>query len=50
MLRSRRPMALGFGVATFVCFLIPGGAILIMPAAVAGATVLSRRLFNLPVD
>jgi CysZ protein len=42
-------MALGFGVATFVCFLIPVvGAVLVMPAAVAGATLLSRRLFGLP--
>jgi CysZ protein len=48
MLRQRRSMALGFGVATFVCFLIPGGAILVMPAAVAGATLLSRRLFGQP--
>ena len=39
--RSAVPMALGFGVATFVCFLIPLGAILVMPAAVAGATLLS---------
>jgi len=48
MLRTRRPMALGFGVATFVCFLVPLGAVLVMPAAVAGATLLSRRLFGLP--
>ena len=50
MLRARRPMAIGFGVATFVCFLIPLGAVLVMPAAVAGATIMSRRLFGLPVD
>jgi len=48
MLRARRSMALGFGVATFVCFLVPLGAVLVMPAAVAGATLLSRRLFGLP--
>jgi len=48
VLRARRPMALGFGVATFVCFLIPLGAVLIMPAAVAGATLLSRRVLGLP--
>ncbi len=46
MLRARRSLALGFGVAAFVCFLIPGVDILIMPAAVAGATLLSRRLFG----
>jgi CysZ protein len=48
MLRTRRPMALGFGVATFLCFLIPLGAVLVMPAAVVGATLLSRRLFGQP--
>jgi CysZ protein len=41
-------MAIGFGAATFICFLIPLGAVLVMPAAVAGATLLARRLFNLP--
>lgn len=50
MLKARRPMALGLGTATFVCFLIPGGAVLMMPAAVAGATIMSRRLFGLPVE
>jgi CysZ protein len=48
MLRDRRSMAVGFGGATFICFLIPLGAVLLMPAAVAGATLLSRRLFGLP--
>jgi CysZ protein len=48
MLKTRRPMAIGFGAATFICFLIPLGAVLVMPAAVAGATLLSRRLFGLP--
>ncbi|RKN39158.1 EI24 domain-containing protein [Micromonospora endolithica] len=42
-LRTDRPTALGFGVAVFVCFLIPLGAVLVMPAAVAGATLLARR-------
>ena len=48
MLRERRAHGDGFGMATFVCFLIPLGAVLVMPAAVAGATLLSRRLFGLP--
>jgi CysZ protein len=48
MLRQRRAMALGFGMATFVSFLVPLGAVFAMPAAVAGATLLSRRLFELP--
>ena len=41
-------MAVGFGAAVFVCFLIPLGAILVMPAAVAGATLLTRRILALP--
>jgi CysZ protein len=49
-LKGNRPLALGFGVAVFVTFLIPLGAILLMPAAVAGATLLSRRLLGLPAD
>jgi CysZ protein len=49
-LRGHRPMALGFGAAVFVCFLIPLGAVLLMPAAVAGGTLLSRRALGLPID
>jgi CysZ protein len=41
-LAVRRPTALGFGVATYLLFLIPFGAVVVMPAAVAGATLLSR--------
>jgi CysZ protein len=44
VLGTHRALALGFGVAVFACFLIPFGAILIMPAAVAGATLLTRRV------
>jgi CysZ protein len=49
-LRGNRPLALGFGVAVFACFLIPLGAVLLMPAAVAGGTLLSRRVLGLPID
>jgi CysZ protein len=49
-LRGNRPLALGFGVAVFASFLIPLGAVLLMPAAVAGATLLSRRVLGLPTD
>jgi CysZ protein len=48
-LRRRRWLALGFGVTVFVCFLIPLGAVLLMPAAVAGATLLTRRVHGQPV-
>jgi CysZ protein len=46
MLGSRRALTLGFGVATWLLFLVPFGAILVMPGAVAGATLLSRRILN----
>ncbi|WP_319460397.1 EI24 domain-containing protein [Micromonospora sp. RTP1Z1] len=49
-LKADRPTALGFGVAVFVCFLIPLGAVLVMPAAVAGATLLARRSLGQPIE
>jgi CysZ protein len=49
-LKARRPMALGFGVAVFASFLIPLGAVLLMPAAVAGGTLLARRVLGQPID
>jgi CysZ protein len=42
MLGAQRARSLGFGVATYLLFLIPLGAVIGMPAAVAGATLLSR--------
>ena len=42
MLRARRFRSLGFGVLTYLLFLIPGAAAVVMPAAVAGAALLSR--------
>ena len=49
VLRRHRWLTLGFGVAVFVCFLIPLGAVLLMPAAVAGATLLTRQVQGQPV-
>ena len=49
-LRAHRPIALGFGVAVFLSFLVPLGAILLMPAAVAGAALLARRAVGQPID
>jgi CysZ protein len=46
MLRARRPRTLGFGVLTYLLFLIPGAAVIVMPAAVAGAAMLSRNLLT----
>ena len=42
-LGRQRPTSLGFGVATYLLFLIPGAAVVVMPAAVAGAVLLSRE-------
>ncbi|MET8281276.1 EI24 domain-containing protein [Micromonospora sp. NPDC005174] len=50
ILKADRPMALGFGVAVFLCFLIPLGAVLVMPAAVAGATLLARRSLGQTIE
>ena len=48
-LGARRAMTLGFGVVTYLLFLVPFGAIVVMPAAVAGATMLSRRELGEPL-
>lgn len=48
ILRAHRPLALGFGATVFACFLVPLGAVLVMPAAVAGGTLLARRILDEP--
>jgi len=45
-LRNRSPRVIGFGVAVYLCYLVPGGAVAVMPAAVAGATVLARHVLG----
>jgi len=45
-LRAQLPLTLGFGVAVFLCFLLPLGAVLLMPAAIAGGTLLSRKILS----
>jgi CysZ protein len=50
MLRSRRPLTLGFGVASYLLFLVPGLTVLAMPAAVAGATHLTREVLSPTVE
>lgn len=47
--RSRRWRVLGFGVVAQALFLIPGGAVLMMPVASSGATRLARALVGEPV-
>jgi CysZ protein len=39
-------LALGFGVPIFLVFLIPFIAMLVMPGAVAGATLMTRRVLG----
>ncbi len=43
LMRRNRTLSVGFGVTVFVVFLIPFGAILTMPGAVAGGTLLMRE-------
>jgi CysZ protein len=49
VLARNKPLTLGFGAAVFATFLIPLGAVLLMPAAIAGATLLARRSLNKPI-
>lgn len=44
LLRRHRATAVGFGAMAFIVFLIPGGAVLGMPAAVSGGTLLAQRV------
>jgi CysZ protein len=41
---ARRPLAMGFGVAAYLVCLVPFGAVVAMPALVAGGTLLAARL------
>lgn len=45
-LRQHRSMTRGFGAAAFFCTVIPIFTVIAMPAAVAGATLLSRRILQ----
>ncbi|QNO38152.1 EI24 domain-containing protein [Protaetiibacter sp. SSC-01] len=47
--RRWRWRRLGFGLAVQLCYLVPLGAVLSMPAAVAGGTHLARRMLGEPV-
>jgi CysZ protein len=48
LLRANRALALGFGVPVFLCLLLPFAALVVMPCAVAGATLLTRRVLGQP--
>jgi CysZ protein len=46
LLGRRRARSVGFGVACYLLFLVPFAAIVVMPAAVAGATHLARSALD----
>ncbi|GAA4637347.1 EI24 domain-containing protein [Actinoallomurus vinaceus] len=48
LLRRDKWLVVGFGVTVFVVFLIPLGAVLTMPGAVAGGTLLARERLARP--
>lgn len=50
LLAPYRRRVLGFGCATQLCFFIPLGGVLVMPAAVAGATMLVRDVLDATPD
>ncbi|SHM06606.1 EI24 domain-containing protein [Actinacidiphila paucisporea] len=46
LLRGRPMLVLGFGVPLVLTFLVPFAAVVLMPGAVAGATLLTRELLH----
>jgi uncharacterized protein involved in cysteine biosynthesis len=46
LLWRHRALAIGFGGTVLLLFLLPFGAIIVMPSAVAGGTLLARRLVS----
>lgn len=48
MRSAHRPLVLGFGLMVYASFLVPFGAIVAMPVAVVGSTLLFRRLHPEP--
>ncbi|MGW5355573.1 EI24 domain-containing protein [Streptomyces sp. NPDC004031] len=48
LMRGRLLLVLGFGVPLVLAFLVPFAAVVLMPGAVAGATLLTRELLPAP--
>ena len=46
LVADHRSMMLGFGVVVQLCFFIPFGAVVMMPAAVVGSTMLAREMLD----
>ncbi len=49
LLADHRDAMFGFGVTVQLCFFVPGGAVLMMPAAVVGSTMLAREALDAQV-
>jgi CysZ protein len=50
ILRANRALCLGFGIPVFLLLLVPFAAILVVPAAVTGSTLLTRRVLGQPIE
>jgi CysZ protein len=50
ILRGHRAMALGFGIPVALLALIPFANIVVIPAAIAGGTLLTRRVHNQAIE
>jgi CysZ protein len=50
LLRANRSLSLGFGIPVFLILLLPVVAIIVIPAAVAGGTLLTRRVLGLGIE
>ena len=46
LLADHRQTMLGFGTVVQLCFLVPFGAVVMMPAAVVGSTMLAREALD----
>lgn len=49
LIKRKRGRVLGFGLATQACFWVPFVAVVAMPAAVVGATMLAREILDEPL-
>jgi CysZ protein len=50
ILRGNRALALGFGIPVFLLLLVPFAAILVVPAAVVGSTLLTRQVLGQSIE
>jgi CysZ protein len=50
LLRANRAKVLGFGIPVFLLLMVPLAGVLVIPAAIAGSTLLTRQLLGLGID